>query len=194
MQTVWCYISLYFGKRGRENQRAMKKTMLRLCVTGAGEEYFELKKDQPGTMLSSKNHTGGLEGTEDHSDGKIFAISSSPRCPVKTIKSYLSHLNPDNDQDLHQQSLTQMKPWFGTRNASLVTTHLTTCCETCRKELVSALITPIIRFEPPLSPFYHPKMLKHGKSKLLLVTGAIQVSKVIVKGQLSASSSRCHQR
>ena len=97
MQTVWFYTSLYFGKRGRENQRAMKKTMLRLCVTGAGEEYFELNKDQPGTMLSSKNHTGGLEGTEGHSDGKIFAISSSPRCPVKTIKSYLSHLNPDND-------------------------------------------------------------------------------------------------
>jgi hypothetical protein len=97
MQTVWFYISLYFGKRGRENQRAMKKSMLRLCVTSAGEEYFELNKDQPGTMLSSKNHTGGLEGTEDHSDGKIFAIATSPRCPVQTIKAYLSHLNPDND-------------------------------------------------------------------------------------------------
>ena len=97
MQTIWFYISLCFDKRGRENQRAMKKTMLRLCVTGAGEKYFELNKDQPGTMLSSKNHTGGLEGTEDHSDDKIFAISSSPRCPVKTIKSYLSHLIPDND-------------------------------------------------------------------------------------------------
>ena len=97
MQTVWFCISLYFGKRGRENQRAMKKTMLRLCLTGAGEEYFELNKDQPGTILLSKNHTGGLEGTEDQSDGKIFAISSSARCAVKTIKCYLSHLNPDND-------------------------------------------------------------------------------------------------
>ena len=29
-----------------------------------------------------------------------------------------------SDQGLHQQSLTQMKPWFGTRNASLVTTSL----------------------------------------------------------------------
>jgi hypothetical protein len=42
----------------------MKKWMLRLCTTGTGEEYFELNKDEPGTMLSSKNHTGGLEGTE----------------------------------------------------------------------------------------------------------------------------------
>ena len=73
-----------------------KKTMLCICVTGAGEEHFELNKDQPGTMLSSKNHTGGLEGTEDQSNGKIFSTSSSPRCPVKTITSYLSHLNPDN--------------------------------------------------------------------------------------------------
>ncbi|CAB4029670.1 hypothetical protein AWC38_SpisGene10896 [Paramuricea clavata] len=97
MQTVWFYISLYFGKRGRENQRAMKKSMLRLCTTGTGEEYFELNKDEPGTMLSSKNHTGGLEGTEDHSDGKVFALTKSPRCPVNTIKAYLSHLNPDID-------------------------------------------------------------------------------------------------
>ena len=52
MQTAWFYISLYFRKWGRENQRAMKKTMLRLCVAGAGEEYFELNKDQPATMLS----------------------------------------------------------------------------------------------------------------------------------------------
>ena len=88
MQTVWFYISLYFGKRGRENQREMKKSMLRLRNTGAGEEYFELNKDKPGTVLLSKNHTGGL-------DGKIFAISNSPRCPVKVIKAYLSHLNPD---------------------------------------------------------------------------------------------------
>ena len=45
---------------------------------------------------------------------------------------------------------------------------LTTCCET-------AHITQITRFEPPLSPFYHPTMLKHGKSKLLLVTGELQL-------------------
>ena len=69
--------------------------MLRLCVTGAREEYFELNKSQPGMMLSSKKDSGGLEGTEDHSQGKIF--SGSPRCPLKTIKSSLSVLKPDND-------------------------------------------------------------------------------------------------
>lgn len=75
----------------------MKKSMLRLRDTGVGKEYFELNKGKPGTVLLSKNHTGGLDGTEDRSDGKIFAISASPRCPVKVIKAYLSHLNHDID-------------------------------------------------------------------------------------------------
>ena len=45
LQTTWFYVSLYFGKRGRENQSRMKKSMLRLAVTAAGEEYFELNKE-----------------------------------------------------------------------------------------------------------------------------------------------------
>lgn len=96
LQTAWFYISLYLGKRGRENQSELKNTMLRLIATGE-EEYFELNKMEPGTVLTSKNHTGGLEGTEDHSDGKIFPLQNSTRCPVKTIKAYLSHLNPGNE-------------------------------------------------------------------------------------------------
>ena len=80
MQTTWFYVSLYFGKRGRENQSLMKKSMLRLAVIAAGEEYFELNKEEPGAVLSTKNHTDGLEGTEDHADGKIFSIPGSKRC------------------------------------------------------------------------------------------------------------------
>jgi hypothetical protein len=95
LQTSWFFISLYFGKRGRENQSSMKKSMLSLRKSSNGDEYFELNKSEPGTVLTSKNHTGGLEGTEDHSDGKIFAQPGSPRCPVQVIKAFLSHLNPD---------------------------------------------------------------------------------------------------
>ena len=47
----------------------MKKSLLRLAVTAAGEEYFEPNKEEPGAVLSTKNHKGGLEGTEDHADG-----------------------------------------------------------------------------------------------------------------------------
>ena len=73
---TWFYVSLYLGKRGRENQSLMKKFMLRLTVTARGEEFFELNKAEPGAVLSTKNHTGGIDGSEDHGDGKIFS------CPV----------------------------------------------------------------------------------------------------------------
>ena len=55
MQTAWFHVSLYFGKRGRENQSLMKKSMLRLAVTASGEEYFELNKEKPGAVLSPQN-------------------------------------------------------------------------------------------------------------------------------------------
>ena len=48
-------------------------------------------------MLSSKNHTGGLDGSEDCTDGKIFSLASSRRCPVEVLKVYLGHLNPDSE-------------------------------------------------------------------------------------------------
>lgn len=98
LQTAWFLISLYFGKRGRENQALMKKSMMKLVKTANGEEYFELNKKEPGTVLTTKNHAGGLEATEDHSDGKIFPSKpGTERCPVKLIKAYLSHLNPEKE-------------------------------------------------------------------------------------------------
>lgn len=97
LQTVWFFVSIYFGKRGRENQHLLKKSMLRLMKTADGEEFFELNKSEPGAVLTSKNHTGGLDGTEDHSDGKIFALATSRRCPVEVLKLYLSHLNPNSE-------------------------------------------------------------------------------------------------
>ena len=85
----------YISVKEVEKISLMKKSMLRLAFTAAGEEYFELNKEEPGAVLFTKNHTGGLKGTEDHADGKIFPSPGSKRCPVQTIKSYLSHLNPE---------------------------------------------------------------------------------------------------
>ena len=70
----------------------MKKSMLRLAVTPSGEEYFELNKDGPVAVISTKSHTGGLDGMEDHADGKIFASPNSSRCPLD-----LCHLHPEVD-------------------------------------------------------------------------------------------------
>ena len=74
----------------------LKKWMLRLMKTADGEEYFELNKSEPGVVLCSRNHTGGLDGSKDHSDGKLFPLATSRRCPVEVRELYLSHLNPNS--------------------------------------------------------------------------------------------------
>ena len=71
----------------------MKPGMLALRMTPQGEGYFELNRQFPGAVPATKNHQGGLSDAEDESDAKIFSAPDHPRCPVKTIKNYLSHLN-----------------------------------------------------------------------------------------------------
>ena len=90
--------------------------MLRLTVTATGEEFFELNKAEPGAVLSTNNYTGGIDGS-DHGDGKIFSYSGSKRCPVKTIKAYLSHLNPEVDALFQRPKDARFSPeedsiWF----------------------------------------------------------------------------------
>ena len=89
-RTTWFYLGLFFGRRGRENQREVKSGMLTLRQTPNGIEYFELNRQCPGSLPSTKNHQGGLADPEDESDAKIFAVPESVRCPGKTVKSYLA--------------------------------------------------------------------------------------------------------
>jgi len=60
-------------------------------------EYYELNRSQPGSLPATKSHQGGLADAEDESDAKIFSVSGSERCPVKSPKNYLGHLNPTSD-------------------------------------------------------------------------------------------------
>ena len=41
LQTVWFFVSIYFGKGGRGNQHLLKKSMLRLMKTADGEEFLD---------------------------------------------------------------------------------------------------------------------------------------------------------
>ena len=94
-QTTWFFIILYFGQRGRENQRQLTKSSLKLSKTpNSGLEDFELNRETPGGVFSTKNHQGGLDGTDDPSDGKMFEGKGLANCPVAVVKAYLSHLNP----------------------------------------------------------------------------------------------------
>ncbi|XP_068686709.1 uncharacterized protein [Montipora foliosa] len=96
-RTARFYLGLFFGRRGRENQRQLTLAMLSLRKTPQGVEYYELNRSHPGSLLATKNHQGGLADAEDESDAKIFSVPGSERCPVKTLKNYLSHLNPTSD-------------------------------------------------------------------------------------------------
>lgn len=93
--TVWFYISLYFGKRGRENQRKMTKQMLVLRATPDGRQFYEINRSVAGALPSTKNHQGGITDEEDESNGKMFECPGSARCPVQTVKNYILHLNPE---------------------------------------------------------------------------------------------------
>ena len=77
-QTAWFFISLFLSKRGKENQHTMKKTMLALRKTLAGEEYYEVSNER-GAVLATKNHQGGLDDQDDESNGKMFERPGSKR-------------------------------------------------------------------------------------------------------------------
>ena len=55
-RTAWFYLTLFFGRRGRENQRQLTPGMLSLRKTPQGVEYFELNRRQAGSLPSTKNH------------------------------------------------------------------------------------------------------------------------------------------
>jgi len=94
-QTAWFFITIYFGRRGRENQRQLTKLSLKLSkLQISGLEYYELNREAPGGVFSTKNHQGGFDGSDDPSDGKMLESKGLAHCPVAVVKAYLSHLNP----------------------------------------------------------------------------------------------------
>ncbi|CAB4028194.1 uncharacterized protein LOC110056874 [Paramuricea clavata] len=97
-RTVWFYLSLFFGKRGRENQRQLKPNILILRST----------PDVAGSVLATKYHQGGVDDPEDESDGKIFSIPGSSSCSVEAIKKDLKHLNPACDSLFQRPKIAQV--------------------------------------------------------------------------------------
>ena len=90
VQTAWFYVMLYFGKRGRENQRNMVKEDIVFGKTANGLEYISLRE------RATKNHPGGLRDNEDNSQAIMCEWPDNPeRCPVRCIKKYLQKRNPN---------------------------------------------------------------------------------------------------
>ena len=81
---------LYFGKRGRENQRNMVKGDIVFGKTANGLEYISLRE------CATKNHPGGLRDNEDNSQAIMCEWPDNPeRCPIRCIKKYLQKRNPN---------------------------------------------------------------------------------------------------
>ena len=109
-RTAWFYLGLYFGRQGMENQCDLKTEMLLLRKTPQGEEYFELNRPMPSPLSA-------ITDAQNRSNAKVmFSVVGSPRCPVQTIKNYLSHLNPTSDV-IFQRPRVKFWPkdaiWYG---------------------------------------------------------------------------------
>lgn len=98
MNTAWFYIVLYFGKRGRENQREVKASDLQLKTTTGGLKYFVLNE------RATKNHRGGISDNEDETQSVTMAWSGRPRCPVTCLENYLAKREPRCDAYLVAKS------------------------------------------------------------------------------------------
>ena len=91
-QTAWFYLMLYFGRRGRENQRNMVKEEIVFGKTANGLEYVALRAWERAT----KYYPGGLRDNEDNSQAVMCEWPDNPeRCPVRCIKKYLEKRNPN---------------------------------------------------------------------------------------------------
>ena len=202
LQTAWFIVSINFGKRSRENQSSLKKSMLRLVPAANGEEFFELNRNEPGAVLASKNHTGGLDGSEDPSDGKIFPQASSRRCPVEVLKAYLSHLNPNSDalfqkpKELGSAKFNPAKEniWYeGERKLGHNTLENLLRKMTERAGVEPYLTNHSLRAATVTSLFCLQKTLRHVKLRLSQGTKATRALKATVNDRRSTSLSKCQQ-
>ena len=88
VNAAWFYTVLYFGKRDRENQRAMKRGDLQLKTTTGGHKYFILNE------RATKNHPGRTNDNEDETQSVMMAWPGNPRCPVTRLEKYLAKREP----------------------------------------------------------------------------------------------------
>ena len=87
-EKVFFDIQLFFGRRGREGLRSLKKSSFDIKKDDSGVEYCEIAFNE-----STKNHqTSEAPGSK----GAMYA-TGGPQCPIKSLKLYLSKLCRDSE-------------------------------------------------------------------------------------------------
>lgn len=93
-QAAWFFISLFLGRRSRENQQLLKKSMLVSRETLSDEKYLEMRRAEQCWQPKTTNVASTTKKTSQ-TEKYLKDLAQNRRCPVKLIKKYLSHLNPE---------------------------------------------------------------------------------------------------
>lgn len=91
LRVNWFNISLFFCRRGRENQRKLTKNSFVFKTNANQVEYVEMAEQE-----KTKNHPGGLSDKADEADPKMFSTGES-NCPVQYLKKLIQVLNPGEE-------------------------------------------------------------------------------------------------
>lgn len=86
---VFVELGIHFARRGREGLRELRKDSFEFRKDENGKEYATI-----GYHEMSKNHNG-LDRTDTEKTQIIY--EQEQLCPIKSLKLYISKLNPQND-------------------------------------------------------------------------------------------------
>ena len=90
LNLVWLSVALQFAKRGQEGYRSMTKDTFRRGIDDAGGVHYEYV-----VCETQKNHSGKTLASTHLPQGRMYARSGDPLCPVAAMDKYLSLLNPN---------------------------------------------------------------------------------------------------
>ena len=111
LRKVWFNTTLYFGRRGSEGQRRLRRESFRIGTDDAGLEFIEMNINE-----KEKNHPGSIADGQ-HKQSRMYSVPEDPQnCPVLAFKLYLQKLNPKNEafyqRPLQAKPQDENAPWY----------------------------------------------------------------------------------
>ncbi len=93
---VFFDITYYFGNRGREGLRELKRNSFIFEQAPDGREYAKLSFN-PATKCNQGSESSVSAMQNADKQNNMFEQPGNPRCPVKSLKKYISMLNENNE-------------------------------------------------------------------------------------------------
>ena len=87
---IWLLIAIQFISRGLEFHEQLKTDSFEFHVDENKQEYVALSHE-----TKQKNWQGGIDANENPKEKRMYAVpSAGAKCPVASLKLYLSKLDP----------------------------------------------------------------------------------------------------